>query len=175
MKDLKGKKVGVPEGTSGAMVLGLALEKAGMSETDIEKVPMDPSTVVSAFASGQIDGAGLWYPLIDTIKAKKPKLNEVASTAAKDFEDQAFPNAFVAPADGDEKLNATVVKVLQKANDWRAAHPRGVRRRRRRAAEGRPMYDIGASDHDPSLSAFETDDTTWTATADPGGTLAETP
>ncbi|MFE4214324.1 sulfatase-like hydrolase/transferase [Streptomyces sp. NPDC056844] len=37
------------------------------------------------------------------------------------------------------------------------------------------MYDIGASDHDPSLSAFETDDTTWTATADPGGTLAETP
>ncbi|MER7945509.1 aliphatic sulfonate ABC transporter substrate-binding protein [Streptomyces sp. NPDC094458] len=123
MKDLKGKKVGVPEGTSGAMVLDLALEKAGMSEKDIEKVPMDPSTVVSAFASGQIDGAGLWYPLIDTIKAKKPKLNEVASTAAKDFEDQAFPNAFVAPADGDEKLNAKVVKVLQKANDWRAAHP----------------------------------------------------
>ena len=37
------------------------------------------------------------------------------------------------------------------------------------------MYDIGASDYDPSLSAFETDDTTWTATADPGGTLAETP
>uniref|UniRef100_A0AAU1LLJ3 Aliphatic sulfonate ABC transporter substrate-binding protein n=1 Tax=Streptomyces sp. NBC_00148 TaxID=2903626 RepID=A0AAU1LLJ3_9ACTN len=123
MKDLKGKKVGVPEGTSGAMVLDLALEKAGMSEKDIEKVPMDPSTVVSAFASGQIDGAGLWYPLIDTIKAKKPKLNEVASTAAKDFEDRAFPNAFVAPADGDEKLNAKVVKVLQKANDWRAAHP----------------------------------------------------
>ncbi|MFJ8857686.1 sulfatase-like hydrolase/transferase [Streptomyces sp. NPDC102451] len=37
------------------------------------------------------------------------------------------------------------------------------------------MYDIGASDHDPSLSAFETHDTTWTAAAEPGGTLAETP
>ncbi|WP_205023388.1 sulfatase-like hydrolase/transferase [Streptomyces sp. HB132] len=37
------------------------------------------------------------------------------------------------------------------------------------------MYDIGASDYDPSLSAFENDDSTWTATADPGGTLAETP
>ncbi|WP_203184650.1 aliphatic sulfonate ABC transporter substrate-binding protein [Streptomyces pratensis] len=121
IKDLKGKKVGVPEGTSGAMALDLALQKAGMSEKDIEKVPMDPSTVVSAFISGQIDGAGLWYPLIDTIKAKKPELNEVASTA--DLKDRAFPTAFVAPARSDAELNAKVVKVLQKANDWRASHP----------------------------------------------------
>ncbi|MFC8225912.1 aliphatic sulfonate ABC transporter substrate-binding protein [Streptomyces sp. NPDC057287] len=121
IEDLKGKKVGVPEGTSGAMALNLALQKTGMSEKDIEKVPMDPSTVVSAFVSGQIDGAGLWYPLIDTIKDRKPGLNEVASTA--DFKDRAFPTAFVAPARSDEKLNAKVVEVLQKANDWRAAHP----------------------------------------------------
>ncbi|MFJ8750435.1 aliphatic sulfonate ABC transporter substrate-binding protein [Streptomyces sp. NPDC102441] len=121
IEGLKGKKVGVPEGTSGAMALDLALQKAGMSEKDIEKVPMDPSTVVSAFVSGQIDGAGLWYPLIDNIKAKTPKLNEVASTT--DFKDRAFPTAFVTPAKSDEKLNAKVVKVLQKANDWRAAHP----------------------------------------------------
>ncbi|WP_424920940.1 MULTISPECIES: aliphatic sulfonate ABC transporter substrate-binding protein [unclassified Streptomyces] len=121
VKDLMGKKVGVPEGTSGAMALELALQKAGMSDKDIEKVPMDPSTIVSAFVSGQIDGAGLWYPLIDTVKEKKPKLNEVASTA--DFKDRAFPTAFVAPAKSDAKLNTKVVKVLQKANDWRAAHP----------------------------------------------------
>ncbi|MFE9722847.1 aliphatic sulfonate ABC transporter substrate-binding protein [Streptomyces sp. NPDC005794] len=121
VEGLKGKKVGVPEGTSGAMALDLALRKAGMSEKDIEKVPMDPSTVVSAFVSGQIDGAGLWYPLIDTIKAKKPKLNEVASTA--DLKDRAFPTAFVSAAKSDAALNSKVVKVLQKANDWRAAHP----------------------------------------------------
>ncbi|MFG2427342.1 aliphatic sulfonate ABC transporter substrate-binding protein [Streptomyces sp. NPDC048590] len=121
IEGLKGKKVGVPEGTSGAMALNLALQRAGMTEKDIQKVPMDPSTVVSAFVSGQIDGAGLWYPLIDTIKAKKPGLKEVASTA--DFKDRAFPTAFVSPARSDDALNAKVVKVLQKANDWRAAHP----------------------------------------------------
>ncbi|MEV6265230.1 aliphatic sulfonate ABC transporter substrate-binding protein [Streptomyces sp. NPDC051784] len=121
VEGLKGKKVGVPEGTSGAMALNLALQRAGMTEKDIQKVPMDPSTVVSAFVSGQIDGAGLWYPLIDTIKAKKPGLKEVASTA--DFEDRAFPTAFVSPARSDDALNTKVVKVLQKANDWRAAHP----------------------------------------------------
>src|SRR5262245_3044459 len=61
VKDLKGKRVGVPEGTSGDMVLNLALADAGLSAKDIEKVPMDPSTVVSAFVSGQIDAAGIWY------------------------------------------------------------------------------------------------------------------
>ena len=119
--DLKGKKVGVPEGTSGEMALNLALQKAGMTEKDIEKVPMDPSTVVSAFASGQIDGAGLWYPLIDTIKKRKPDLQEVAST--EDFTDKAFPTAFVGANGTGKGLTTKVVKVLQKANDWRAAHP----------------------------------------------------
>ena len=35
---------------------------------------MDPATVVSAFSSGQVDAAGIWYPLIDTIKAQVPDL-----------------------------------------------------------------------------------------------------
>ena len=121
VKDLKGKKVGVPAGTSGEMVLNLALQQAGLSPKDVQKVPMDPSTVVSAFVSGQIDAAGIWYPLIDTIKAKKPGLVEVAST--KDFTDRAFPTAFVSGTKTDAGLSGKVVKVLQEANDWRAAHP----------------------------------------------------
>lgn len=121
MKDLKGKKVGVPEGTSGDMVLNLALERAGMTEKDIDKVPMDPATVVSAFVAGQIDGAGLWYPLIDNIKARVPDLTEIAST--KDHPENSFPTAFVSGAKTDAKLTGKVIKVLQQANDWRAAHP----------------------------------------------------
>ena len=27
------------------------------------------------------------------------------------------------------------------------------------------MYDVGASDYDPTLSSFETGDTTWTASS----------
>ncbi|WP_405014613.1 aliphatic sulfonate ABC transporter substrate-binding protein [Kitasatospora sp. NBC_01539] len=121
IKDLKGKKVGVPAGTSGEMVLNLALQQAGLSPKDVQKVPMDPSTVVSAFVSGQIDAAGIWYPLIDTIKAKKPGLTEIAST--RDFTGRAFPTAFVSGTKTDAGLSAKVVKVLQEANDWRAAHP----------------------------------------------------
>lgn len=119
IEDLKGKKVGVPEGTSGEMALNLALERASMSPEDVQKVPMDPSTVVSAFSSGQIAGAGIWYPLIDTIKKKVPELNEVAST--RNF-DSIFPTAFVGGNDVDEETTTKVIEVLQKANDWRAKH-----------------------------------------------------
>ncbi|MFG2500607.1 aliphatic sulfonate ABC transporter substrate-binding protein [Streptomyces sp. NPDC048441] len=120
MKDLKGKRVGVPEGTSGDMVLNIALEKAGMTAKDIDKVNMDPSTIVSAFSSGKIDGAGFFYPAIDTIKKKVPGLDEIAST--KDTGD-AFPTAFVAGNKVPEKKNSKVIKVLQQANDWRKQHP----------------------------------------------------
>ncbi|MDJ1132986.1 aliphatic sulfonate ABC transporter substrate-binding protein [Streptomyces iconiensis] len=123
MKDLKGKRVGVPEGTSGDMILNIALEKAGMTTKDIQKIAMDPSTVVSSFTSGKIDGAGIFYPSIDTIKEKVPKMREVAST--KDTGD-TFPTAFVAGTGANtvsEKKNTKVVKVLQQANDWRKKHP----------------------------------------------------
>ncbi|GAA2613489.1 aliphatic sulfonate ABC transporter substrate-binding protein [Streptomyces axinellae] len=120
MKDLKGKRVGVPEGTSGDMILNMALAKAGMTTKDIQKIAMDPSTVVSSFTSGKIDGAGIFYPAIDTIKKKVPKTEEVAST--KDTKD-SFPTAFVAGNKVPEEKNKKVVKVLQQANDWRQKHP----------------------------------------------------
>jgi NitT/TauT family transport system substrate-binding protein len=120
MKDLKGKRVGVPEGTSGDMVLNIALAKAGMTTKDVEKVNMDPSTIVSAFSSGKIDGAGFFYPAIDTIRKKVPGLEEIAST--KDTGD-AFPTAFVAGTKVPEGKNSKVIKVLQQANDWRKEHP----------------------------------------------------
>ena len=43
------------------MLLRLALRKQGMTVSDVELIRMDPSTVVAAFASGQIDAAGIWY------------------------------------------------------------------------------------------------------------------
>ncbi|MBM2618186.1 aliphatic sulfonate ABC transporter substrate-binding protein [Actinoplanes sp. LDG1-06] len=124
LAQLKGKKVGVPEGTSGDMILTLALEKAGLSATDIQRVPMDPATIVSAFASGQIDAAGIWYPLLNNIKQKKPDLVELAKN--EDFADSvSFPTAFVAgneAVSGKADTVTKVVQVLREAMDFRAAN-----------------------------------------------------
>lgn len=120
--DLAGKKIAVPEGTSGDMVLTLALESAGMTKADVEIVPMDAATVVSAFSSGQVDAAGIWYPLISTIKQQVPELTELAKNA--DFADSvSFPTAFVSGIDVAADKPETVTKVLaalRQAMDYRA-------------------------------------------------------
>ncbi|CAM5664409.1 hypothetical protein SANTM175S_01617 [Streptomyces antimycoticus] len=111
------------------MALNLALQQAGMTMKDISKVVMDAPTVVSAFASGQIDGAGIWYPLIDTIKEKVPGMKEVAST--EDIPGSTFPTAFVSGAKGKPERDRKVVQVLQEANDGGPRMPRSPSRWRR--------------------------------------------
>ncbi|MFT4084907.1 MAG: aliphatic sulfonate ABC transporter substrate-binding protein [Nocardioides sp.] len=124
LAQLKGKKIGVPQGTSGDMILGLALEKAGLSRSEVNIVPMDPETIVTAFDSGQIDAAGLWYPMLDNVKKKVPDLVELAQDS--DFSDSfSFPTAIVAGNDVVEDDPDTVAKVdqvLREAMDWRSAH-----------------------------------------------------
>ena len=124
LQALKGKKIGVPEGTSGEMILRLALAKAGMSPGDVDIVPMDPSTIVAAFASKQIDGAGIWYPLIDVIKRRIPNLNELSKD--EDFyPGTSFTNVFIARNDtmqSNPELVTRFVRVLKKAMDYRAAN-----------------------------------------------------
>ncbi|GAB2531125.1 aliphatic sulfonate ABC transporter substrate-binding protein [Paramicrobacterium agarici] len=122
MEDLRGKTVAVPEGTSGDMILTLALEEAGMTKDDIKVVNMEPAAIVSALASKKVDGAGFWYPALATVKEQVPGLIELAEN--KDFEDTvAFPTAFVAGNDlvenEPEKLER-VLGVLREAIDYRA-------------------------------------------------------
>lgn len=124
MEELRGKKVGVTQGASGEMILRLGLEKYGMTINDIEIVPMDPSTVVSAFSAGQIDGAGLWYPLVGTIKTRVPDLNELVNN--NDFyPDVSFFNPFIARNQvvaEDPGLVKAYLGVLKQAMDYRVAN-----------------------------------------------------
>jgi ABC transporter, substrate-binding protein, aliphatic sulfonates family len=123
MADLKGKKVGVPEGTSGDMLLRLALRKHGMTPDDIETVKMDPSTIVTAFSSGQIDAAGIWYPFVEVIRKAVPEVNELAQNADF-FPDVAFPSSFIvggAMAENTEVIRK-VIAVIKEATDFRGAN-----------------------------------------------------
>ena len=122
IEDLRGKTVAVPEGTSGDMLLRLALAKAGMKIDDVKRLTMDPSTVVTAFASGQVDGAGIWYPHVETMRARIPNLNELFSNADA-LPANSFPSSFVmrneleAPASAE--LVDAFVRVIKEANDYR--------------------------------------------------------
>ncbi len=121
IKDLKGRTVAVPEGTTGDMLLRLALQKAGMSLDDVKRITMDPSTIVTAFASGQVDAAGIWYPLVGTIKLRVPKLQELFSNNEL-YPTYCFPTSFVSRsdiADSNPALVEAMIRVIKEANDYR--------------------------------------------------------
>ncbi|OZM77395.1 aliphatic sulfonate ABC transporter substrate-binding protein [Pseudonocardia sp. MH-G8] len=125
MQDLRGKTVAVPEGTSGDMILTLALEEAGMTVDDIERVPMEPAAIVAALSSKQVDAAGFWYPALATVKQQVPDLVELAQNT--DFEDTvAFPTAFVAGNDvvaNEAEKTTRVLAALREAMQYRTDQP----------------------------------------------------
>ena len=124
IQDLRGKKVGVPQGTSGEMILRLALGRAGMAITDVDVVPMDPSTIVAAFSSNQIAGAGLWYPLVEVLKRRTPNLKEFANDE-EFYPGTSFINTFIARNEllqSDPQLVTRFVRVLKRAMDFRVAN-----------------------------------------------------
>lgn len=122
--DLKGKKVAVPAGTSGDMLLRLALRKAGMAMSDLDVVQMDPSTVVAAFSSKRVDAAGIWYPFVGIIQKSVPDLVELAKN--QDFFPQTtFPSVFIARnelVETNRDLVKRVVGAIKEAVDYRAAN-----------------------------------------------------
>jgi NitT/TauT family transport system substrate-binding protein len=124
LADLKGKRIGVPLGTSGDMILQLSLAKAGLVPGDVELLNMDPSTLVSAASAGQVDAAAIWYPLVQTIREAQPDITEIAST--RDFyPENTFPGTIVVGNDyaaNNRPAMLKLLKVLEDANDYREQH-----------------------------------------------------
>lgn len=122
LADLEGKRIGVPPGTSGDMILQLSLSRAGLAASDVELLNMDPSTLVSAASAGQVDVAAIWYPLVEIIRESQPDLVEIASS--RDFyPDNTFPGTIVVGneyAAANEPTMVKLLQVLQAANDYRA-------------------------------------------------------
>ncbi|MGU3404140.1 aliphatic sulfonate ABC transporter substrate-binding protein [Methylobacterium brachiatum] len=64
LADLKGKRVAFAKATSAHNLTVAALEKAGLSYTDIEPVLLAPADAAAAFARGSIDAWTTWDPYL---------------------------------------------------------------------------------------------------------------
>lgn len=62
VKDLKGKQVAFEVGSTSHMLALTALKQGGLTESDIEVVPMSAGDAGAAFAAGKIDAAITWEP-----------------------------------------------------------------------------------------------------------------
>jgi NitT/TauT family transport system substrate-binding protein len=64
--DLKGKKVAVEQGTVDHYLLLLALTEAGLSQKDVELVPLATDAAAAAFVAGKVDAVGAFAPFTTT-------------------------------------------------------------------------------------------------------------
>jgi len=83
--DLKGKTVGVEEGTVDHFLLLLGLDKAGLKPDDIKLQPLATDAAAAAFAAGQLDAVGVFAPF--TTKALERSGSRALFTSAE------FPGA----------------------------------------------------------------------------------
>jgi NitT/TauT family transport system substrate-binding protein len=68
---MKGKKVAATLGQCNHLLLQKALQKAGLTEKDIQLVNMNPDDAGAAFAAGKIDAAATWEPWITKASGDK--------------------------------------------------------------------------------------------------------
>lgn len=121
---IKGLKVGYAKGTSGQMLLDLALAKAGLTEGDVKLVPLPYPQVTTAYLSGQVDVA---LPNIAGRQAivTKDKDSHVLSTDSDYAPRVQFPQAWVTSDQFRKSHRSTLVdfdEVFAAANDYRATH-----------------------------------------------------
>lgn len=126
VKDLQGKRVGVPKGTSGEMILNLALDKAQIGLEQVNIQYMDVAGAVAAFVAGKIDAVSLWTPYITEIK-KRVGADELIILADNNSfsPDYVFLQSWVASDRFLKDHPDLAVKFMRawiKANDYRLFH-----------------------------------------------------
>ena len=125
IEDLKGKKVAVQAGTSSEIILNLALEKAGMTQKDLEIIQMEASGMVSAMVGGNIDACATWEPSSTTIMNQMGD-NCITLAGNEDFLEQAtFASGYITSdkyAKENKEILVRFAKALLKAQDYRNPH-----------------------------------------------------
>ncbi|MDQ1375239.1 MAG: NitT/TauT family transport system substrate-binding protein [Actinomycetota bacterium] len=109
--DLKGKKVAAEQGTVDHYLLLLGLQKAGLTPSDVSFQPLETGAAAAAFASGRLDGVGVFAPF--TTSALKRSGSHALFTSA-DFPG-AIPDHLVVSKSLVDKRPADVQKLV---NVW---------------------------------------------------------
>lgn len=106
LADLKGKRIAFGNGSSAHNLLVAALEKAGLTWSDITPAPLAPADATAAFVKGSVDAWSIWDPYLALAELK-----EHARVIAFD-KDVHKPNAFyIAGSDFVEKYPSLVSRL----------------------------------------------------------------
>ena len=71
LSDLKGKRVAFGKGSSAHNLLVAALEKTGLTWSDITPAPLAPADATAAFIKGSVDAWSIWDPYLALAELKE--------------------------------------------------------------------------------------------------------
>ncbi|GAA3009234.1 hypothetical protein GCM10020229_21110 [Kitasatospora albolonga] len=121
---LKGRKIGLPQGTNVEYALSRMLASAGLTPADVQVVNLAPNQLPAALARGDVD-AGLTFP--SSYGAVRTALGE--RYAELRFTGYTARTLLVAgPAATDDARTTAVLRTLLKAQGELTADPAGARR-----------------------------------------------
>ncbi|WP_182883633.1 ABC transporter substrate-binding protein [Microbispora sp. H10949] len=120
--DLRGKKVATPFASTAHYSLLAALDRAGVPESAVNLVDLEPQDIVASWTRGDIDAAYVWLPTLDEIKKTGKTLvtSRELATAGKPTLDlgvvsTAFVKAHPEAVDAWRKAEARALDLI--AND----------------------------------------------------------
>lgn len=112
--DLAGKKVATMVGTSSGYMLHGALASAGLDETKVEVINMDPPSMQAAWKRGELDAAYIWVPALGNMVADGGTL----LATNKDFQDRGSSiDMILVRSQFIKEYPAAVTAVLKAEND----------------------------------------------------------
>jgi len=85
LRDLKGKRIGFPAGTSSHLGLLVVLEANGIKESDVKMVPMKIEELTGALVNGDIEAFAGWEPIPAAAIAENKNLKRISEFLNTDF------------------------------------------------------------------------------------------
>jgi sulfonate transport system substrate-binding protein len=124
LADLKGKRVAFAKGSSAHNLLVAALEKAGLTWSDITPAPLPPADATAAFAKGSVEAWSIWDPYLALAELK-----DSARVIAFDKDIHNPYSFYIIGADFVEKYPSLVARlntVFAAEGVWANAHHEDV-------------------------------------------------
>jgi taurine transport system substrate-binding protein len=98
LKDLKGKKIGLPFNTSVHFAMLAGLKTVGLSASDVTLINVKPDSILATWQRKDIDGAYIWHPVLGDLLADNGKLllktGELAASGTLVFDGIVVRNEF---------------------------------------------------------------------------------
>lgn len=117
---LKGKKIATPFASTSHFSLLAALKEAGLNQSDVTLIDLEPADIQAAWERGDIDAAYVWSPTLDVLKTTGKVLVTSAKLAQKGYPTydlavvtNAFKKKYPAAVQTWLKVQDAAVKKLQ--------------------------------------------------------------